>query len=108
MDKENPWDFLIPKTALGKSSIVLAALFFLLLPVFLLLVASGQRGGETFSDNMYLSVTGLIMDIAAISAFFTGIISIIISKERALLVLLSTLIGLFVLLFNAGEFLFPH
>lgn len=38
----------LPKTPLGKWSTELALAFLVLLIAFLLLVASGQRGGETF------------------------------------------------------------
>jgi len=99
---------LMPKTILGRWSVGLIVLFLLLLVLFHILVASGQRGGETFFSNPYLAFTGIFIAMSGISSFFTGIFSIIRNKERSILVFLSTLIGLFVLLFVFGEILFPH
>lgn len=98
----------MPKTILGKWSVGLIIIFFLSFAALRLLVALGQRGGETFFSNPLLAITGIFMGISGISAFFTGIIGIIKSKERAVLVFLSTAIGLFVLIFCLGEILSPH
>jgi hypothetical protein len=69
---------------------------------------SGQRGGEKFFGNLALTIPILLAGISGVSAFVTGIISIIKSKERSVLVFLTTTIGFFVLVFWLGEFLFPH
>lgn len=101
------WFF--PKTKLGKWSVLLIILFFLMLFVFWVLVGLvGMRGGETFFSNIPLALTGISMAILGISSFFTGIISIIKKKERAVLVFISTVIGLFILWFVSAELLFPH
>lgn len=71
-------------------------------------VASGQRGGETFFSNPLLTTTILAAGAAGAAAFFTGIVSILIRKERAIPVFAATAIGLFVLFFALGEILFPH
>jgi hypothetical protein len=98
----------IPKTRLGRWSIWLIIAFILLLISFQLLVISGQLGGDTFFSNLVLSIPMLLAAISGISAFFTGIIGIIKSKERAVLVFVATIIGLFILVFVLGEFLVPH
>lgn len=98
----------IQKTRLGKWSIWLIIAFIVFFMTFLLLVASGQRGGATFFSNLALSVPMLIAGISGISAFFTGIIGIIKSKERSVLVFIATIIGFFILFFVLGEFLVPH
>ncbi|MBI2670751.1 hypothetical protein HYX18_02130 [Candidatus Woesearchaeota archaeon] len=69
---------------------------------------SGQGGGATLFDNLVLTIPIFLAGISGILAFFTGIISIVKSKERSVLVFLATAIGLFVLIFVLGEFLFPH
>jgi len=97
-----------PKTALGRWSVGLIIVFVLLLASFQLLVASGQRGGETFFSNLILTIPMLIAGISGISAFATGLIGIIRSRERSIAVYLATLIGLLVLLFVLGEVIFPH
>ena len=102
------WAKLRPATRLGKWStwfFVACIVFFI---VFQILVASGQRGGDTFLDNIPLSINALMFAISGISAFFMGILGIITSKERSILVFIFTIIGLLVLLFVVGEFLFPH
>jgi len=98
----------IPKTNLGKWSIWLIIAFIILFIVSQLLVSSGQRGGATFFSNLLLSIPMLVAGISGISAFFVGIIGIIKSKERAIIVFLSTIIGFLILFFVLGEFLFPH
>ena len=98
----------IPKTLLGKWSIWLIIAFIVFFITFQLLVASGQRGGATFFSNLALSVPMLIAGFSGISAFFTGIIGIIKSKERSVLVFIATIIGFFILFFVLGEFLVPH
>ncbi len=98
----------MPKTALGKWSVSLIVAFVLLLVSFQLLVASGQRGGETFFSALVLTVPILIAGICGVSAFVTGLIGVIRSRERSVIVYLATVIGLFVLLFGLGEIILPH
>jgi hypothetical protein len=99
---------IVPKTTPGKWSTGLICGFFLFLALLIILAASGQRGGETFSSNLALAVPGLLAAICGIAAFFSGVIAIIKSKERAVLVFLAAFIGLDVLLFCLGEFISPH
>jgi len=51
---------------------------------------------------------GIFMMLCGIAAFIVGIIAIIRSHERSLLVWLTLLPGTSVLLFVLGEFLIPH
>jgi len=99
---------LIPKTSLGKWSVGLIVFFFLLLSLFYFLCASGERGGANFFSNPKLSVTALLMAFSGILAFFFGVLSVAMDKERAVLVFLAALIGLFVLIFCLAEIIFPH
>jgi cytochrome bd-type quinol oxidase subunit 2 len=97
-----------PSTTLGNWSvrlIVISILFFLVLAAF---IASGQRGGDTFFSNLLLTIPMLSASILAIGSFFTGILSIIKNRERAVFVFISTVIGSFVLFFMLAEILFPH
>lgn len=96
------------KTRLGKWSVGLIILFFLLFALFQFLVASGQRSGATFFSNLVLAIPILAAGISGMLAFFTGIISIIKSKERSVFVFLAMTMGLLVLIFILGEFLSPH
>jgi cytochrome bd-type quinol oxidase subunit 2 len=103
----------MPKTKLGKWSIKLILVFFTLFILVQIIAAVGRSQGAF--DSSSLNVFQLLMPIiiipagiCGVAACVTGIISIIKSKERSVFVFFSTAIGLFVLLFVLGEFLFPH
>jgi hypothetical protein len=98
----------LPRTLLGKWSTGLIGGLILFFALMVLLVASGQRGGDTFFSNLALSIPGLLAGLCGIGAFFTGAIAVILSRERSGLVFLTVIIGLFVLIFCLGEFLVPH
>jgi len=99
---------LTPKTTLGRWSIGLIASLFLFYVLFQFLVVLGQRGGDTFFSNYALTIPIMLAGISGVSAFVTGIIGIIKSKDRSVLVFVATVIGFFVLAFWLGEVLFPH
>ena len=84
----------LPKTVLGKWSVALIVLFFLLLAVLKFFFISGQWA----SDAVKL-LAGSITAIVGIAAFITGLIGVAKSKEGAVLVFLSTVIGFLVLMF---------
>ncbi|MDD3840846.1 MAG: hypothetical protein PHP06_09810 [Clostridia bacterium] len=98
----------IPQTRLGKWSVGLIIVFFLLFALFQFLVATGQRGDATIFDNLVLTIPIFIAGIAGIASFITGLTSIMKSKERSVFVFLASVIGLFVMLFVLGEIIFPH
>ena len=97
-----------PTTDLGKWSAWLIVAFAILLGVFFILVASGQRGGDTFFSNPILTVPILLAATSGIAAFITGLISVVKRKERSVAVVLAIVFGLFVILFALGEVIFPH
>ena len=76
--------------------------------LFQLLVASGQRGGETFFSNPWLAVSILIAAGSAIVAGATAAVTIIWRRERSILMGFSLMLGFFVAVFVAGEILYPH
>lgn len=75
------------------------AAFGTLFGIFLLLVASGQHGNETFFSNLALSVPVLLASISGMVAFLSGLAGVIWKQERSALVSLAMFIGLFVLVF---------
>ncbi len=95
-------------TILGKWSLKLIIGFLILLGLFIASAASGQKGGEAFIDNLWLSIPMSLATICAIAASITGCVGIVKDKERSVFVYFSTAIGFLVLLFLLGEFLFPH
>lgn len=81
--------------------------FFVLFITAQLIVASGLEGGETFFDNLYISIPMTLTFLSGVLAFCLGLMAIIKKKERSPLVFIATFIGLLVLVFVAGEFLGP-
>jgi hypothetical protein len=98
----------LPKTSLGKWSVGLIAAFILFLALFIILVVSGQRGDEAFFSNLLLTVPMLLAGTCGVAAFVTGLIGVIKSKERSILVFLAIFVGFDILVFCLGEFLVPH
>ncbi len=103
----------MPKTKLGRWSVWLIIVFFVLFILMQIIAAVGRSQGAFDSDsfNAYqilIPITIIPAGICGLAAFFTGIISIIKSKERSVFVFLATAIGFFVLIFLLGEILFPH
>jgi hypothetical protein len=103
------------KTTLGKWSIGLI----LAMPILFAmgtsftnsLYQSVPAGNTIFADIISrpaLAITMLAGFAAGISAFITGIVAVFKQKERAILVYLSSFIGVGVILFIIGEFLYPH
>lgn len=99
---------LVPRTCTGRWSVRLLVLFILFYAALILLVASGEKGGATFFSNWKLAVSGLLAGLSGIGAFFVSLVSVLLKKERAVLVFVSLAIGLLVFLFILGEIIFPH
>ena len=97
-----------PSTRLGWWSVGLSAGFLAFMLLFQLLVASGQRGGETFFSNPWLAVSILIAAGSAIAAGATAIVAILWRQERSILMVLSLMLGLLVAVFALGEIVYPH
>jgi hypothetical protein len=76
-------EIMLPKTSLGRYSTSLFAAFLLLFLVAQFLVVSGQRGGETFSDNLAMTIPLFMAGSAAIAASIIGFISILKKHERS-------------------------
>jgi hypothetical protein len=98
----------VPKTHGGKWSVGLIVALFAFLALLQILIASGQRGGETFFSNPLLVAPLLLAGVCGVLAFFTGIISIVKSRERSVFAFLATALGFFVLLFILGEIFSSH
>jgi small-conductance mechanosensitive channel len=98
---------ILPKTPLGKWSIGFIGAFVVFFVTFLLLVTSGQRGGETSFSNLVVTIPLLLAGTSDVLAFRTGPVGIIRNRERSILVSLAILIGLYVLVFALGEVISP-
>lgn len=98
----------MPKTFYGKWSVGFILGFLLFLSIFYLVIKAGYRGGDSFFSNPFLVIPILMSAACGIMSFSSGMISIFKQKERNLLVIISTILGLFVLLMVLGEILTPH
>lgn len=100
----------LPKTKLGKlATWLIVAFFCIILFVNLVLISYfGFEGGETFSDGLAIGIPVILAGICGICAFVLGLMSILKSRERSILVYLATVIGFLILIFMLVEFTFPH
>jgi hypothetical protein len=68
--------------------------------------------GDTILKDIFarpaLALTMLAGMVAGISAFLTGLLTILKQKEKALLVYVATAIGALLMLFLTGEVMFAH
>jgi hypothetical protein len=92
----------MPQSVPGKWSV--ASFLVLVVGAIALFVAaaSGQTGGETILDNMWLGVPGIVGLAGAITSMITGFVAVIRRHDRVVSVVFaataSTLVFIFVLL----------
>ena len=98
---------ILPKTTLGRWSVVLAAAFVLLFVLLQIFYTSVHRNPVTNpgSPSPFILIGVVAEYISGIASFVTGLISLIKRNERAVLVFLVVILGLFALLFLLGELL---
>jgi len=105
----------MPETKLGKWSVGLI----IAIPLLLIIATSFTNSlyqsipaGDTILADIAvrpaLALTMLAGMISGILAFITGLLDIVRTKEKAVLVYISSLIGALFVLFLSGEILFPH
>ena len=99
---------ILPNSKIGKWTVWLILLFFKFLIIFFFFIYIGERGGETFFSNLYLTIPFLIAVTFGVSALFTGLVSIFKENDHCITIYLSIAIGLFILIFVLGELIFPH
>lgn len=98
----------MPKTRFGNYALrsMAAFVFFFLTAQFVIM--TGQRGGDTFTDNLWISVPMFFAFASALLAGIFGAIGIFREGERSPIIFLIAAIALLILIFLLGEFLFPH
>jgi len=73
-----------------------------------IVVSTGQEGGDTIFDNLWISVPMLGAGAAVLAAGATAAFAVIRRHERSVLVFVPFLLGLLVLVFLIGEVTTPH
>lgn len=105
----NPHQVLaLPQTKPGRLAVLFVATHIVFMLTFTALVASGQRGGDTFFSNLWLTVPFLLAGAAALAGGGTALYAVIARGERSIFDWVAIALGLFVIYFAAGEVLFPH
>ena len=97
-----------PSTRLGWWSAGLVVGFLAFFTLFQVLVASGQRGGETFLSNPWLALSILAAAVSAIAAGVAAAVAIIWRRERSIFSFVALFLGFFVAVFVLGEIVYPH
>jgi hypothetical protein len=98
---------LMPATRWGRWSAAAVAGFIIFFGLANVAIALGQPGGDTFFSNPLIAVPMLLAGLAGAAAFCTGLYGLVRSRERSVLVFITTLAGLFVILFFIGELALP-
>lgn len=111
----NKYQRMMPITILGKWSVgasIAMPILFIIGTSFTNTLYESVPAGETIMADIVarpaLALTMLAGMGAGILALITGLLAIIRQKEKAVLVYISSLIGALLMLFLAGEILFPH
>ena len=101
---------ILPKSSLGRWSVGLAAAFILLFVLLQTFYAYVHRNPvPNPAPPSPVILMGVVADyISGIGSFVTGLISIIKSKERSILVFLVVAVCFFALIWLLGEVLIPH
>ncbi len=105
---------LLPKSILGKWSVVLIVvmpiLFYLGMSFadFYSSIPAGKTILQDIVNRPGVALSMLVGFASGIIAFITGLVAIIKNRERSILVFLSTIIGALLILYLAGEIIFPH
>ena len=98
----------LPTTRVGRYAVGLLGVDGLLLLLFFGAAISGQRGGDTFFSNLWLTIPILLAGAAAVAGGLLALFAVLRRGEDGLLAYATILWGALVAAFAAGEFLFPH
>jgi len=101
---------LLPTTTLGKWSVWSGIAFLILMVIVFMSVIFTVKDQipQSFFDPLWAAIALIIAGACGTAALVTGLVSIIRNKERAILVFLAVVAGVFALFFLLGELLFPH
>ncbi len=100
---------IFPKTKLGSLSVVLFVILVIFVAYFFLMISAfNQRGGDTFFSNLNLTIPILAAWGSGLAAFIVGLIAVIKSKSRSILVLVVIVLTFSTTLYGVLEVASPH
>ena len=99
---------MVPATAVGWWSLASFGIGVLGFITMVVVVGAGQEGGETFTDNWWISGPALVAALGLVGSFATGLLAITWRRDRTVPVVLATAIGALVTFFVIGELATPH
>jgi hypothetical protein len=93
----------MPRTQVGWWSMGLAVSFFVLFEVWQVYVNATPRPRPTFFSDPLQAFLILSTAATAITGAILGVLALVLKRERSILIVVSTLIGSFVLYWTIGE-----
>lgn len=106
--KSTRQDGVLPTTTLGRWSLRLLSGFVICLGLFAVLVASGQRGGDSLLDNLWLLGSMGGAAFCSIGAGVFGALAMRRQGDRSFAVMFAVVLGAISLLWFSAELLLPH
>lgn len=91
----------MPQTVPGKWSVVSFAVLLLGAIALFAAAASGQKGGETILDNLWLGIPAIVAMTGATTSMITGLIAVIGRRERVASVVFTATVSTLVFLYVA-------
>jgi hypothetical protein len=100
---ERPGRHLMPRTVLGTWSVAAFGVLILGAAAFFGASVSGQEGGDTLFDNLWLATPAMVAAAGTAVAMVTGWIAVLGRRERSASVTIVTVASTLVVLFVALE-----
>ena len=98
----------LPTTPLGRWSLRLLMAFAAGLGLFIGLVASGQRGGDSILDNLWLLGSMGAAALSVIGAGVVGALAMLRQGDRSAAVMFAVVMGSLSLFYFVAELVMPH
>jgi hypothetical protein len=97
---------MMPETVAGKWSVVSFGVLYLGAMGLFAAAASGETGGETILDNLWLGIPALVGLVGAINSMISGLIAVIGRREQGASVFIATAASTLIVLFVALTLIF--
>lgn len=94
---------LLPATAGGRAAAWLLAGAVACFVAMNIAAMAGQTGGDTFFDNLWLSIPAIIAAVGVLAAAACAVYALTLQRERSAIVMAAFVIGVVALVFLIGE-----